>query len=127
MALAVLLLVTALFAVALHRLPAPSSGSPQHGPGTLQTPEDADRVGAASGGAALDRDRPPSGRRRRRRSPAQGRRPAGPGVRALSPAVCLVPPSEPCAHGPRPVRRPAGTDRSGSGRKTEGRGPWTCR
>ena len=127
MTLAVLLLVIGLFVLAINGLDAFSSEALHHGPGAVRGAEDADRAGPASGGAAHDRDGLPTRRRRRPRAPGQGRRPVGPGLTALHPAVRLVPLPEARVHGARLGRRHAGIDGSGSGRKVGGRGPWTYR
>jgi hypothetical protein len=132
-----------LFLPAMRQFEARVSESPNHGTPGPQDPADADRTAATSGGDAPDGGGLPSGERRRAATWGRDLRPLGSRVTARHPAACPVAPSEAQLHGARQDGRTAGrqdgrtagrqdgneayTGRQGSGRRIEGRGPWTCR
>ena len=92
-----------------------------------QDPADADRTPAAFSRDARDVGGLPSGECRRARTWGRNLRPLGWRVTALHPAACPVAPSEAQLHGARHDGHEAYIGRQCSGRRIEGRGPWTYR
>jgi|tagenome__1003787_1003787.scaffolds.fasta_scaffold20856675_2 hypothetical protein len=119
-----------LFLLAMERLEARVYLPPDHdagGPGP-QGSANAVRTGSPSGGAAPGGGAgPPTGERDRALPGGRDPRPGGAGVTALEPAECSVARSEAQVHGARHTGNEADIDRQDSGRRIEGRGPWTHR